>query len=61
MTIETEYVFHFRGRALKIIKSHGSDNAAPVIVEELTDRVTLKGQYALWSAQGVAREMENDE
>lgn len=51
-------VFNFGGRALRIARAYGTDSAAPIIVEELSDRFTLKGQYALWSRQGVTREME---
>lgn len=49
--------FRFGGRPLRVVREYGTDAAAPVVVEELTSRFTLKGQYALWSRQGVAREM----
>jgi hypothetical protein len=50
-------VFSFGGRALMVRKTYGTDKAAPVIVEELTDAVTLKGQLGLWSADGVMRQL----
>lgn len=50
-------VFGFGGRALLVVKAHGTDAAAPVVVEELTDAVTLRGQLGLWSADGVTRAM----
>jgi hypothetical protein len=48
-------VFAYGGRQLMVTKSYGTDNAAPVIVEELTDRYAIKGQYALWSLDCVRR------
>jgi hypothetical protein len=50
-------VFMFGGRPLQVTKTYGTDAAAPIIVEELTDAVTHKGQYGLWSADGVMRQM----
>ena len=50
-------VFQFGGRPLKVVKAYGDDLAAPVVVEELTSVHTLKGQYGLWSADGVSRAM----
>jgi hypothetical protein len=50
-------VFSFGARPLYVVKVYGSDAAAPVIVEELSNIVTLKGQFALWSADGVTRAM----
>jgi hypothetical protein len=47
--------FNFGGRALKTLKTYGTDAAAPVIFEEITDAVTLKGQLAIWSVDGVRR------
>jgi len=52
-------VYSFAGRPLLVVKCYGSDPAAPVIVEELASfspRV-LRGQLALWSADGVSRAM----
>lgn len=47
-------VFSFGGRFLRVHRVYGSDPAAPVIVEELADGPTsLKGQFALWGADGV--------
>ena len=48
-------VFMHGGRALRVFRVYGTDAAAPVIVEELTDAVTIKGQLALWSAGAVTR------
>jgi hypothetical protein len=48
-------VFTHGGRPLLVHKVHGTDAAAPVIVEELTNAVTLKGQLGLWGADGVRR------
>jgi hypothetical protein len=48
-------VFEYGGRALLVVKTRGTDPAAPVIVEELTDSVSLKGQFGLWSLDGVSR------
>jgi hypothetical protein len=48
--------FQFGGRFLRVVKSYGTDPAAPVIVEELNSfGTTLKGQFSLWSADGVLR------
>jgi len=48
-------VFHYWGRALKVVRVYGDDPAAPVIVEELGEfGTTLRGQYGLWSAAAVA-------
>jgi hypothetical protein len=55
--LPADAVFMYGGRPLRIVKSYGTDEAAPVIVEELSDRYTLKGQYGLWSAGGVRRHM----
>ena len=50
------YVFQFGGRQLMVIKAHGTDKAAPVIVEELrSSAVALKGQLSLWSLDGITR------
>jgi hypothetical protein len=56
-SISAGFVFPFAGRHLRVVKAYGSDAAAPVIVEELASfgASTLKGQYALWSLQGVQR------
>lgn len=48
-------VFLFGGRPLIVRRVHGTDPAAPVIVEELTDAFALKGQLALWSLDCVQR------
>jgi hypothetical protein len=48
-------VFLFGGRPLSVVRVYGTDAAAPVIVEELTGRYTLKGQLAIWSVDGVSR------
>lgn len=48
-------VFRYGGRFLKVVKSYGTDKAAPVIVEEMEDRHALAGQLSLWGAEGVAR------
>ena len=50
-------VFMYGGRPLYVVKVYGSDAAAPIIVEELTNAAVLKGQFALWSADGVIRAM----
>lgn len=52
-------VFGYGGRPLKVVKAHGTDAAAPVIVEELSGfgESTLKGQLGLWSNDGVQRVM----
>lgn len=51
-------VFRFGGRFLRVHRVYGTDPAAPVIVEELADGPTsLKGQFALWGADGVVRAM----
>lgn len=50
--------FRFGNRGLRVVRVYGDDDAAPVIVEELSNRVTLPGQLALWSRQGVKRELE---
>lgn len=49
-------VFVHAGRPLKVVRVHGIDAAAPVIVEELASfgQAVLAGQYALWSVAGVA-------
>jgi hypothetical protein len=51
-------VFNWK-RPLLVVKVHGSDAAAPVIVEELASwgPSTLKGQLGLWSADSVTRAM----
>lgn len=48
-------VFTYGGRALRVSRVSGTDAAAPVVVEELTNAVALKGQFAIWSADGVSR------
>jgi hypothetical protein len=48
-------VFRFGGRYLKVIKAYGTDKAAPVIVEEITNMNGPAGQLSLWGADGVAR------
>jgi len=51
-------VFLYAGRPLRIIKAMGTDPAAPVIVEELASfGKSLKGQFAIWSADAVSRVM----
>lgn len=48
--------FWFCGRPLLVVRTHGTDAAAPVIVEELTDSAfAMKGQFALWSVAGVMK------
>lgn len=51
-------VFSYGGRPLMIRKTYGTDKAAPVIVEELTDAVTLKGQLGIWCVDGVMRQLK---
>ena len=53
-------VFGYGGRSLKVVEVHGTDAAAPVIVEELSDfgSSTLKGQLGLWSLDGVTRALK---
>lgn len=55
--IPADTVFMYAGRSLRVVKTYGTDAAAPVIVEELVSfgPSTLKGQFALWSADGVTR------
>lgn len=54
--IPVGYVFAYGGRSLRVHRVYGVDAAAPVIVEELAQfGTTLKGQFAIWSAQGVMR------
>jgi hypothetical protein len=49
-------IFHYGGRALLIVRSLGTDAAAPVIVRELSGGSTwLAGQYAIWSAAAVSK------
>ena len=55
--IPSGMMFQFGGRPLLVVKAYGTDPAAPVIVEELTDAVTLKGQLGIWSADGVTRRL----
>jgi hypothetical protein len=52
-------VFNYAGRPLLVVKSYGTDAAAPVIVEELASfgPRTLRGQLAIWSADSVSRAM----
>jgi len=48
--------FQFRGRVLVVVRTYGTDRAAPVIVEEMTDSArALKGQFGLWAVDGVMR------
>jgi hypothetical protein len=55
-TIPAGAVFHFAGRPLRVYRVFGDDARAPVIVEELAGfGSTLKGQFALWSHDAVAR------
>lgn len=56
-SIPARSVFNYAGRPLLVVRVVGDDPAAPVIVEELSDAVTLKGQLGLWSADGVSRAM----
>lgn len=61
--IRTGTTFVFAGRLLRVERVTGSDAAAPVIVEELMDGPIMpdgapawyRGQFALWSADGVGR------
>lgn len=53
--IPTGAVFRYGGRMLMVVKAHGTDKAAPVIVEELTGEPGRKGQLGLWGYDGVAR------
>jgi hypothetical protein len=49
-------VFQSGGRFLKVYRVFGSEDDAPVIVEELQSfGTTLKGQYGLWSQDAVSR------
>lgn len=49
-------IFSFGGRFLRVYKTYGTQPDAPVIVEELIAfGSTLKGQFALWSADSVSR------
>jgi hypothetical protein len=55
-TIPSGAVFFYAGRPLRVYRVYGNDARAPVIVEELAQFGTaLKGQYALWSQDAVAR------
>jgi hypothetical protein len=55
-TIPADVVFHYAGRPLRVHRIYGTDARAPVIVEELVPfGTTLKGQFALWSYDAVAR------
>lgn len=55
-SIAVDAVFFHAGRALRVHRVHGNDNAAPVIVEELAPiGRALKGQFSLWSADAVRR------
>lgn len=54
----TGAVFFHRGRPLKIVKAHGTDEAAPVILEELhAIGLGLAGQYSLWALSAVREAM----
>jgi len=53
--IPSGIVFRYGGRYLKVIKAYGTDKAAPVIVEEVTNMNGPAGQLSLWGADGVAR------
>jgi len=53
--IPSGIVFRFGGRYLKVVKAYGTDKAAPVIVEEITNVIGPSGQLSLWGADGVAR------
>lgn len=49
-------VFSYGGRALRVHRTYGTDARAPVIVEELAPvGAALRGQFALWSIDGVRR------
>lgn len=49
-------IFSYAGRLLAVVRVYGTDPGAPVIVEEIEGYGSvLPGQYALWSADGVAR------
>jgi hypothetical protein len=51
-------VFVQAGRLLAVVQTHGTDAAAPVIVEELASSPpALRGQFAMWSVEGVTRAM----
>lgn len=51
-------VFFHAGRAMRVHRVTGNDKAAPVIVEELAPvGAALKGQFGLWSVDGVRRSM----
>jgi len=48
--------FMFAGRPLSVVKTYGTDPAAPVILEEhATFGSCIKGQLALWSYAAVFR------
>jgi hypothetical protein len=49
-------VFVYGGRPLMVVRVVGNDPAAPVICEELAEfGTTLRGQFSLWSLDGVRR------
>lgn len=51
-------IFTFAGRALRVVRTYGTDAAAPVICEELCDGPRwLRGQYAMWGLFGVSKAM----
>ena len=51
-------VIAYAGRPLIVRSVHGTDAAAPVILEELSPvGQALAGQLSLWSADGVLRAM----
>jgi hypothetical protein len=57
--VAADTVFSHAGRSLRVVKAHGTDKAAPVIVEELASfgPTSLKGQLGLWSNDSVQRAM----
>lgn len=51
-------VFRFGSRLIRVHRVTGSDAAAPVIVEELSDGPAwLAGQFSIWSAGAVTTAM----
>jgi hypothetical protein len=59
--LPADTVFWFGGRPLRVVSCKGTDAAAPVIVEELTEawNGALVGQFSLWSLASVRAVMRD--
>lgn len=56
--LHSGFTFLFAGRFLRVVKSYGTDAAAPVVVEELMAvGEALPGQFSLWALGGIPTEM----